>query len=148
MYESESQQGHTEAGKLRKAEKVAYLSRCGQGLGQAGGMGELPRLTVTGSYCHLQGQREGGVARTWGQLLQEEEPHAGCGYSDGEGGVGNQLTLPAPPSHLGHKARGEGRRVDLEGQKHTTHPDALQHHPCPMAGCVLNTPGTPCPTGL
>lgn len=52
-----------------------------------------------------------------------------CGYRDGEGGVGNQLTLPAPPSHLGHKARGEGRRAGLEGQKHITHPDALQHLP-------------------
>lgn len=87
---------------------MAYLSRCGQGLGQAGGVGKLPRLTVTGSYCHLQGQRERGVARTWGQLLQEEEPHAGVatGMGKGEWGTSSLSLHPLPIWGTKHREKG------------------------------------------
>lgn len=118
MTASEPQRGHTEAGKSRKAWKEAYLPRSGQGAGrqEAGRDGALPRRAATGSWypCWVrQGQQEGGVTGTWGQLLQED----GLQWWDGGGGGDGHLSpSPAPrptgTAHLGRKAGGEGRRVD------------------------------------
>lgn len=125
---------------------MACLLTCEQDSGQlgrdGGGQGWQRQGAIT-TYGG-EGQWEGGVAGTWGQLFQGEGPGASRGCSDGKGEVGTRYPSRSPELRLPWVQPIWGTKLaekDGEWTGRGTRPSAFSIHPCSVGDMCPQHPG-------